>query len=422
MKKRFPLVAFFILLIAGSVNSQTYFGINLAGAEFAPSRIPGTYGSDYIYPGNTSLDYYQSKGFRLVRLPFLWERMQPTINTALDATELARLDNFISLAQAHGIKVLLDVHNYGRRRINGVEYAIGSSQLPSSAFSDLWTRLATHFKNDTTVWAYGLMNEPHDLAAWVDAAQDAIYAIRNVDVNHFILVPGTDWSSAKRWPQNNALMALIEDPSNKYMFEAHVYFDADQTGQYKGTYTQENAYANVGVDNVSPFINWCKTNKVKGFIGEYGIPGNDPLWNTVLDKFLSYLMTNCTGGTYWAGGPYWGSYKLSVEPAGSVEKPQMAILEKYLSCPVNIAAVSTPQELEAEVFPNPFNENLFARLPEGKYNVQFINASGVVCLELETQELSGNEILLESNSLLPGLYFLKIEGENARAVKKVVKK
>lgn len=32
-----------------------------------------------------------------------------------------------------------------------------------------------------------------------------------------------------------------------------------------------------------------QTNKFHGFIGEYGIPDNDPRWNETLDLFLGYL-------------------------------------------------------------------------------------------------------------------------------------
>jgi hypothetical protein len=39
-----------------------YAGVNLSGAEFGQSHLPGTFGSDYTYPTSTEIDYYQSKG------------------------------------------------------------------------------------------------------------------------------------------------------------------------------------------------------------------------------------------------------------------------------------------------------------------------------------------------------------------------
>ena len=75
----------------------------------------------------------------------------------------------------------------------------------------------------------------------------------------------------------------------------------------------------------------------KGFIGEFGVPHNDPRWNTVLDNFLFYLNANNVGGTYWAGGTWWGSYPLSIEPTDNfaTHKPQMSVLQKV---PLTIAA------------------------------------------------------------------------------------
>ena len=52
-------------------------GVSLAGAEFGEGKLPGIHGQDYIYPASDSVGYYQRKGMNLIRLPFLWERLQP---------------------------------------------------------------------------------------------------------------------------------------------------------------------------------------------------------------------------------------------------------------------------------------------------------------------------------------------------------
>ena len=63
------------------------------------------------------------------------------------------------------------------------------------------------------------------------------------------------------------------------------------------------------------------------------MPGSDSRWLTVLDNFLTALDNASDvglSGTYWAAGPWWGSYSLSVEPSGGADKPQMSILTKHL--------------------------------------------------------------------------------------------
>lgn len=145
-------------------------GINLAGGEFAhtAATLPGVYGDDYSYDSAATLAAVADRGHTLIRLPFRWERIQPTRGAALNATELGRLQTFVANARAEGMRVILDVHNYARyidsSAAGGLERVLGTANLPVSSLVDLWTRLSTAFKNDPDV-DYDLMNEPHDLVA-----------------------------------------------------------------------------------------------------------------------------------------------------------------------------------------------------------------------------------------------------------------
>ncbi|RYF25928.1 MAG: glycoside hydrolase family 5 protein, partial [Flavobacteriales bacterium] len=89
------------------------------------------------------------------------------------------------------------------------------------------------------------------------------------------------------------------------------------------------AHLNVGVDRVKPFVNWLKKNNKKGFVGEYGIPDNDDRWFPILERTLAYLKANGVNGTYWAAGPRWGKYKLSIEPRDGKDRPQMPSVAKF---------------------------------------------------------------------------------------------
>src|SRR5574340_181881 len=53
-------------------------GINLAGAEFNGSKLPGVLNKDYVYPKEAEFDYFASIGANVIRLPFRWERIQPS--------------------------------------------------------------------------------------------------------------------------------------------------------------------------------------------------------------------------------------------------------------------------------------------------------------------------------------------------------
>lgn len=311
--------------------SGKLFGVNISGGEFGENSLPGTFNKDYTYPTDlTEYNYFSSHGLKMVRLPFRWERVQPTAMGDLNSSDIGSIKVAANVAQEAGQQVILDMHNYGRY------YNTPLTKSDTAKFADAWRRLAVEFKDNTAIYGYELMNEPHDMPdgsdGWNTLAQAAVDAIRQVDTTHTILVPGYDWQSAYRWPQSNSNLN-ISDPAGKLVYSAHLYFDHDQSGTYTQSYDGEGAYPNVGVDRLQPFLGWLRDKGKQGMITEYGVPNNDPRWLDVLDKFMATLQSDShiIGGTYWSGGPWWGSYPLSVEYKDGHDQPQMSILTKYPS-------------------------------------------------------------------------------------------
>jgi endoglucanase len=64
---------------------------------------------------------------------------------------------------------------------------------------------------------------------------------------------------------------------------------------------------------------------------EFGVPDDDPRWLTVLERFLGAIRADerLVGGVYWAGGSWWGTYPLSIEPRGGQVRPQMSVLSAF---------------------------------------------------------------------------------------------
>ncbi len=322
--------AFIAVYTPDTTGPAHMFGVNLAGGEFG-TPMPGVYGTDYIYPNAAEFDYYNSKGLKLIRLPFKWERIQHTLGGSLNAAELARLDTVVGYASARGMKVILDMHNYARRKVSGTTYLIGTGPVTIDHLGDVWRRLADHYKGNSAIYGYGIMNEPYSTnGTWPQMAQTAVNAIRTVDLTSYVIVSGDGWANATGWRSKNPNLDT-QDPVGRLIYEAHCYFDNNLSGTYDQSYDGEGAYPMIGVDRVKEFVEWLQETGNKGFIGEYGVPGNDSRWLTVLDNFLAYLDANGVSGTYWAGGPWWGSYPLSCEPTSNftVDKPQMSILEDY---------------------------------------------------------------------------------------------
>ncbi len=306
-------------------------GVNLSGAEFNSTALPGRYGFQYFYPSVSAVDYYQSRGMNLIRLPFLWERLQPTLHAPLDATELDRLAAFVNGATARGMTVMLDPHNYGRYR----QQAIGSAGVPHAAFGDFWARMAAAFKSNPRV-LFGLMNEPYGMATenWVGAANEAIRRIRATGATQTIAVPGNAWSGAYSWAANwygtpNAQALLdIRDSGNNLVFEVHQYLDSDSSGT-----SSVCVSGTIGAQRLQVFTDWLRTHGKRGLLGEFAAANNDTC-KQALAGMLAHMKTHSdvwAGWTYWVGGA-WSSHDMfSIEPVGGVDKPQMQVLRPYLN-------------------------------------------------------------------------------------------
>lgn len=305
-------------------------GINLSGGELNPERNPAVYGRDYIYPPPRELDYYSSKGFSVVRLPYAWERLQPVLFGDLNHEELSRIRAVVTAAHERKMRVMLSPYNFGRYFLNGKATLIGTGQVPIAAFADFSYKVAKAFAENNAVYALSLMNEPYDSGGmWKQVAQAGLDAIRRADRTRMVLAPGDQYSGAWSWRRYNNQFVL-NDPTNNIMYEAHEYFDNDHSGTYKETYAAAGATPERGIEWVHPFVDWLKQHRLRGIITEFGVPNNDARWLELVQRFLSYLAREQIPWTYWAGGPWWGNYRLSAEPKNRVDAPIMSILtEKY---------------------------------------------------------------------------------------------
>lgn len=338
------------------------FGLNESGGEFA-GVYPGVDGTHYGYPNYDDLAYARRKGFGIIRLPFRWERVQRPLGSAsLIKSETDKIKKVLDWASELGLKVVFDMHNFGRycTYCNGYSSAdnvysvIGESSCTLDQFCDVWRMLAREFKDYECIWGYEIMNEPYAMLSsmpWFNIAQAAIYAIREEDMSTPIVVDGDQFATARNWVYYSDNLRNLNDPADNLIFSAHCYFDKDSSGEYKDSYENSGANAQTGVTRVKPFVDWCNKYGKRGYIGEYGIPDDDSRWNTVLDNTLAYLQENGMGGTYWSAGHRWGDYKLAVHPTNNYTKdrPQMSVLVKYQSVGAGIVQI---ERSDASVSPD----------------------------------------------------------------------
>lgn len=343
--------------------AQVERAISVSGAEFTPSTTAATqafsnvnvqtYASDYKYEGvptnvasanRLTFDYLYGRGWRTVKIPIRWERIQRSLGGALDSTEVSRLTAELDKAQAAGLKVVLDLHNYGLYYLDGSQtspaqttntgyrFPIGSSTVTQAHFADVWSRLATTFAGHAAVTGFHLMNEPQATggltrATWYACAQAAVTAIRAVSSTVTIRVGGWNWSDCYNWTVNNPSGGWITDPANNFWYEAHHYFSEAENGDYT-TYANALAHAvaqghTAGSNtdalhtkvlyDLDQFAAWCTARGVPGVIGEVSVPGNTAVsgdqakWNALLNVYLARCDALAMNVDAWSTGEFYGN-------------------------------------------------------------------------------------------------------------------
>ena len=292
------------------------------------------YGGTDQFPTAADLEYAHAKGLDWFRVPLLWEHLQPSLNGPLDAAYLSMMDTLVQEAAVRNQHISFTFIDQGQRPVTGGA-ALGSADLPDSAFANVWTQLATHYQGNATIYAYDLMNEPWHAVNWAQTAQIAIDAIRAIDATTPILAEPLD-NQPFRYDNN------FQGYSGGYIwYEAHVYGDVcgdpSGWGTYTGTYDSNCGTPTTMVDRVQPFAQWCQQHGATCVVGEYGIPGTwggnqyDARYGVMLDNLLTYLDQHHLSSNYWEAGPY-GDIN-AVTPQGGQDAPQMAILTRHPSQP-----------------------------------------------------------------------------------------
>lgn len=348
---------------SGTFAPVSYKGVNIAGAD---NTYPSGSQYNYIYPQNSEIDYFASKGMGLIRMPIQTRRFQPASYGALDPagrtdepavsgstagtqTNLLSIKRVLDYAFTKGIRVIIDLHNYGgiTDTLTNSSRTIGADSEGTAQFVDVWTRIATKFKNYPNV-IWGLENEPVGMSAaqWKTGATAAINAIASVTTAQLVLIPGgANYTGAHDWTSSGnaaAWTGYVPPTGLPIAFEMHQYLDSNDSG----TSTTVVAGKGAGVLDQSGGLatTWCRNNGFKAFLGEVGWSFNDSQTSggvpstegKAIFDFMSANSDVWMGWSYWLGGSsaFYGSYIYNVVPTGSAgaytDKPQMAILTAHL--------------------------------------------------------------------------------------------
>ena len=132
-------------------------------------------------------------GFNVVRLALNYRYFEDDSNPGVyKDSGWTFLDNYISVAKANGVYLILDMHipPGGLQTI-----ASGAVLWDDSSNSDrlvaIWGAIASRYADETQIAGYDILNEPSPSTSadqWKTLAQDIVDEIRTVDTNHLIIV------------------------------------------------------------------------------------------------------------------------------------------------------------------------------------------------------------------------------------------
>ena len=316
-----------LLAAATCLDQERLTGVNLSGAEFNSTKLPGTPYKDYTFPTEAEFTYIAAQGANVIRLPFRWERIQPTPMGSLAEAELKRLQNAVLSANTRGLCVILDMHNYAKY----YSQTLNGDAVLQHAFVNVWQRLAVVF-NDPKQTIFGLMNEPSYLPReeWASLAKRTLVELRNAGSTNKVFIAGGHWSGLHDWfspevGQSNAILfADLKDPLKRTVIEVHQYADKDFSGS--GSTCRSATQFDPMFTKITE---WATVNKQQLFLGEFGMPQNE-LCLLALERFLNLMSGPAWNGwTYWAAGGWWGKYPLALNTSTTAPSLQWPILKKY---------------------------------------------------------------------------------------------
>lgn len=298
------------------IEPRYYRGVNLSGAE--GGITPGVLNKDYTYP-YASIEYYQSKGISLIRLPIHDARLHTE-------EQQDELEQFLYTAYMNDMFVLVDLHTYGS--INGRKLGYGS--MPEELVS-FWKRFINRFGTTAGLWGIDLCNEPNSLPpyVWNLAAQHSINAVRRLDWDGWIVVNGDNWGSARDWRTANATLDVI-DPFDRIMVAAHQYAASDphNPANYKA-WAEDQMYAGKYIDLIKPWHEWCVERGYRPMLSEFGVP-RDAAWVEELERLYRYCDIHGISTCIWGGGPWWETdYPLRLDPIDGIDMPQMSVVSEH---------------------------------------------------------------------------------------------
>ncbi len=292
-----------------SGNDQSQVEQALA-ARFGPNekdRLLDLFRENWITPRDFKI--IRSWNFNVVRLPFNSNLLEDQAHPGQLGPDAFRwLDHAVEMAEQAGVYVILDMHAApGGQSLDGTTGQAGRNLFwkpenrKRGAF--IWQKIAERYRDNPTVAAYDLLNEPfgmmnsdnHD-AGLVGAMDELIHAIRAVDEQHLIFCAGSLRG-----------IEMYGDPKSRHWenvgFTEHFY-----PGVYGGTPSLETHARFIGC-NLAGRVTLMRKWNAPYLAGEFNVVFDQAGGAAMMRRYFDEFKASGWAATLW-------SYKLLKQEGG----------------------------------------------------------------------------------------------------------
>lgn len=253
------------------------------------------------YVTREDIRFIKSTGANTIRLPFHYKLFTDEDYMGITGRQdgFARVDSLVEWCRESELFLILDMHDApGGQTGDNIDDSYGypwlfDSKASQEKFCNIWRAIADHYKNEPVILGYELLNEP--IAPYfsnvdeLNAKLEGIYkmgvaAIREVDLNHIILLGGAQWNGNFR-PFTDSRF------DDKLMYTCH---------RYGGPATKEA---------IQGFIAFRDSVNLPMYMGEIG--HNTDQWQA---DFCQVMRNNNIGYTFWPYKKMDGSSFVGITP------------------------------------------------------------------------------------------------------------
>lgn len=257
------------------------------------------------------IKYLKSLGVNVIRLPFNYRHFEEDEQPFVYKEEgFHYIDKAVRLCKKYGIYLILDLH--GAQGYQGPDWHCDNYEREVHLYEDevcqkrvvqLWRYIAEYYKDEETIAAYDLLNEPVARGEKSTAVLDRLYydivqSIREVDPLHMVVIRGNYWGQ-----EFEGFRKPFDD---NMMYACHYYTEA---GLQQTFYPKKEGGTPANRETVKAGLqvrdHFIRENNVPCWVSEFGLLEDNPVYHeSKLETLKDQLSLFNEAGHNWTMWSY----------------------------------------------------------------------------------------------------------------------